>query len=153
MKEIKAISDGIFPIGEETLTEYRKYYSGVAYEKVLVPYISQTGVTVAHVTYAPGTRNDWHCHHGGQIILALSGLGWHQEEGKPAIPVYPGDVIEIGPNVKHWHGAAANSSYSYLAIKEISTAGPPEWFGPVSEEEYRILGGILTQNGNGEEKD
>lgn len=139
MDEKKAVSDGIFEIGEETVEAFRKYYSGTAYEKILVPYTSATGVTVAHVTYAAGCRNDWHLHHGGQLVLALSGKGWHQEEGKEAIQVRPGDVIEIGPNVKHWHGAAEDSSYSYLAIKEISTAGMPEWFGPVPEDVYRAL--------------
>lgn len=139
MQEKTVASDGIFELGDKTLEAYRKYYSGTAYEKVLVPYSSQTGVTVAHVTYAAGCRNDWHSHHGGQLVLALSGKGWHQEEGKPAISVEPGDVIEIGPNVKHWHGADRDSDYSYLAIKEISTAGRPEWFGPVTEEEYQAL--------------
>lgn len=87
-KEI--VSDGIFPLGEEVLSAYKKFYSGKAYEKILVPYSSKTGVTVAHVTYAPGTRNDWHTYHGGQLILALSGKGWHQEEGKEAVQVAPG---------------------------------------------------------------
>lgn len=139
MDDMKIQSDGIFELGEVTLEAYRKYYSGTAYEHVLVPYTSETGVTVAHVTYAAGCRNDWHLHHGGQLILALSGKGWHQEEGKEAVPVHPGDVIEIGPNVKHWHGAAKDSYYSYLAIKEISTAGKPEWFGPVTDETYDAL--------------
>lgn len=139
MKDMKIQSDGIFELGWETLEAYRKYYSGTAYEKVLVPYTSATGVTVAHVTYAAGCRNDWHLHHGGQLILALSGKGWHQEEGEEAVPVHPGNVIEIGPNVKHWHGAAKDSCYSYLAIKEISTAGKPEWFGPVTDEVYDTL--------------
>lgn len=133
------ISDGIFPVGEETHPMFRQYYSGTCYEKVLVPYNSSTGVTVAHVTYEAGCRNDWHLHHGGQLVLALSGEGWHQEEGKPAVPVKPGDVIEIGPGVKHWHGAAKGSSYSYLAVKEIATAAAPEWFGPVTDEEYEAL--------------
>ena len=89
------ISDGIFPLGEPTLAAFRQYYSGAAFEKVLVPYTSPTGVTVAHVTYEKGCRNDWHSHPGGQLLLALSGKGWHQERGKPAVPVLPGDVIEI----------------------------------------------------------
>lgn len=139
MCEKSVVSDGIFELGEETLEAFRKYYSGKAYEKVLVPYTSPTGVTVAHVTYSAGCRNDWHSHHGGQLVLGLSGKGWHQEAGKAAVPVLPGDVIEIGPNVKHWHGADRDNCYSYLAIKEISTAGMPEWFGPVTEEEYRAL--------------
>lgn len=139
MQKNEIVSDGIFELGGETLEAYRKYYSGTAHEKVLVPYTSPTGVTVAHVTYGAGCRNDWHSHPGGQLVLALSGKGWHQEEGKPAVPVLPGDVIEIGPNVKHWHGADRDSCYSYLAIKEISTSGAPEWYGSVTDEEYQAL--------------
>lgn len=138
-KSEPVLSDGIFPLGEPTQEAFRPYYSGAAYEKVLVPYTSATGVTVAHVTYEKGCRNDWHSHHGGQLVLALSGKGWHQEAGKPAVPVRPGDVIEIGPGVKHWHGADKDSSYSYLAIKQIATSAMPEWFGPVTDEEYRRL--------------
>lgn len=132
-------SDGIFPLGESTPEAFQRYYSGSAFEKVLVPYTSATGVTAAHVTYDKGCRNDWHNHPGGQLILALSGQGWHQEEGKPAVSVHPGDVIEIGAGVKHWHGADKDSCYSYLAIKQIATSGMPEWFGPVTEEEYAVL--------------
>lgn len=139
MHKENVASDGIFPLGEEVLETYRQYYSGTAYEKVLVPYTSPAGVTVAHVTYEAGCRNDWHSHKGGQLVLALSGKGWHQVEGEPAIVVLPGDVIEIGPGVKHWHGADRDTGYSYLAIKEISTSAAPEWFGPVTDEEYTTL--------------
>ena len=133
------VSDGIFPLGEEILPAFRQYYSGPAYEQVLVPYDSCTGVTVAHVTFAPGSRNDWHSHPGGQLILVLSGKGWHQEAGKAPVMVRAGDRIEIGPNVRHWHGAAADSSYSYLAVKATATSGMPSWFGPVSDVEYGQL--------------
>jgi quercetin dioxygenase-like cupin family protein len=43
-----------------------------------------------NVTFEPGCRNNWHKH--------------------------PGDVVEIFPNVKHWHGAAADSWFAHLAI-------------------------------------
>ena len=137
------ISDGIFPLGEPTLAAFRQYYSGAAFEKVLVPYTSPTGVTVAHVTYEKGCRNDWHSHPGGQLLLALSGKGWHQERGKPAVPVLPGDVIEIAPGVVHWHGADKDSDYSYLAVKVIATSGMPGWFGKLSDEEYETLYSVV----------
>lgn len=129
----------IFPSGDLVLEPYRKYYTGTCYEKVMVPYTSQTGCTAANVTFAPSTRNDWHSHHGGQLLLVIAGEGWYQEAGKEAQRLKPGDVIEIAPGVKHWHGAVKNSWYVHVAIKEISTAGAPEWFGPVTDEEYERL--------------
>lgn len=129
-------SGGIFPLGERTTEQFRQYYTGTCFEKILAGGTSVTGVTAAHVTYEAGCRNDWHSHPGGQLLLALSGRGIHQEDGKPAVFVNPGDVIEIGPNVKHWHGASKDSCYSYIAVKEISTAGMPRWYGPVSDTDY-----------------
>ena len=140
MQNNSIVSDNIFPLGEGVHPAFQQYYTGgPVFEKVLAPYDENTGVTAAHVTYGPGSRNHWHSHPGGQLILALSGEGWHQEEGKEAVVVRPGDVIQIGPNVKRWHGAVADSSYSYLAIKEVSTAGWPTWYDAVSEEEYQRL--------------
>ncbi len=40
-----------------------------------------------------------------------------QEWGKPARELHPGDVVNIPAGVKHWHGAASNSWFSYLAIE------------------------------------
>lgn len=34
-----------------------------------------------------------------------AGEGWHQEEGKRAQLLKPGDVVAIHEGVKHWHGA------------------------------------------------
>jgi len=61
------------------------------------------------VTFEPGCCNSWHKHPGGQILLVAGGRGYYQEEGKPAQELRPGDVVEIRPNVKHWHGAAPDS--------------------------------------------
>lgn len=45
---------------------------------------------------------------------------------KPARGLHAGDVIEILPNVKHWHGAAADSWCVHLAIEADVSAGPAE---------------------------
>ncbi|MBO5562976.1 MAG: antibiotic biosynthesis monooxygenase, partial [Bacteroidales bacterium] len=64
----------------------------------------------ANVTFEPGCRNNWHIHHGAvQVLICVSGRGWYQEWGKPAVPLTPGTIIEIPEGVKHWHGAAADS--------------------------------------------
>ena len=55
-------------------------------------------------------RNNWHIHHkGGQILLVTGGRGYYQEWGKEAQELKAGDVVNIPPEVKHWHGAAPDS--------------------------------------------
>ena len=56
----------------------------------------------------PGARSNWHSH-GGMVILVTGGVGYYQEEGKPAQIIRKGDVIESAPSVRHWHGAAPGS--------------------------------------------
>ena len=46
---------------------------------------------------------------GGQLLICVDGEGWYQEEGKPAQSLSVGDVVTIPANVKHWHGAKADS--------------------------------------------
>ena len=50
---------------------------------------------VAGVTFAPGCRNSWHSHEGGQLLLCTSGRGYYQETGKSIRLLLPGDVVKI----------------------------------------------------------
>lgn len=103
-----------FPLGEENVA-YSKYFSGNSYLARLTK-DGKLGVPIANVTFAPGCRNNWHSHTGGQILITVGGVGYYQEKGKPAQMLKPGDVVEIAPNVVHWHGAAPDSWFSHLAI-------------------------------------
>ena len=99
----------------------------------------------ANVTFEPGCRNNWHIHHavsgGGQILLCTAGEGWYQEEGKEAVSLVPGSVVVIPAGVKHWHGAKADSWFSHIAFEAPGEGCRNEWCEPVSDEEYRRLGG------------
>ena len=129
----------IFPIGEPTAA-YAKYFIGNSY---LAP-ISKEQIPFNNVTFEPRCRNNWHIHHatsgGGQMLVCVAGRGWYQEEGKPAVPVFPGDVIHIPANVKHWHGAAADSWFAHLAFEIPGENTSNEWLEPVSDDEYSQLG-------------
>ena len=48
----------------------------------------------------------------------------------------PGKVINIPPEVKHWHGAAADSWFSHLAIEVDGEETSNEWLEHVSDEDY-----------------
>lgn len=128
----------IFPIGEPN-TAYAKYFIGNSY---IAP-VSASQVNVANVTFEPRCRNNWHIHKaksgGGQMLIGVAGRGWYQEEGKPAQQILPGTVIHIPANVKHWHGAAADSWFAHLAFSVPGEKTSNEWLEPVTDEEYDKL--------------
>ncbi len=137
----------IFPIGEPN-TAYAKYFIGNSY---LAP-ISKEQIQFSNVTFEPGCRNNWHIHRatkgGGQMLVCVAGKGWYQEEGKPAVQMVPGDVIHIPANVKHWHGAAADSWFAHLAFEVPGENCSNEWLEPVSDEEYESLSVKGTASGS-----
>ena len=53
--------------------------------------------------------------------------------------LHPGDVINIIPGVKHWHGAAPDSWFSHLAVEVPGENCRSQWCEPVSEEDYQKL--------------
>ena len=73
---------------------------------------------------------------GGQILVCVAGRGFYQEWGKPAQELRPGDVVNIAPGVKHWHGAAPDSWFSHLALEVPGEEASNEWLEPVGDEEY-----------------
>ena len=101
---------------------------------------STQSVGIFNVTFEPKCRNNWHIHHsengGGQILICVAGRGYYQEWGKKAIEMLPGDVVNITANVKHWHGASADSYFSHLAIEVPGKNTSNEWLEAVSDEEY-----------------
>lgn len=94
------------------------------------------GCTVSNVTFAPGCRNSWHSHKGGQLLLCTSGKGYYQEKGKPIQLLLPGDVVKIAPDVVHWHGAAPDSEFTHIAIGTQLDKGGVTWLEPVTDDEY-----------------
>ena len=128
----------VFPIGAPN-DAYAAYFTGKSY---LAP-VSSSQVGIYNVTFEPGCRNNWHIHHaktgGGQILVCVAGRGWYQEAGKPAQLLVPGDVVNIPPEVKHWHGAAPDSWFSHLAVEVPGTETSNEWCEPVTDEAYPKL--------------
>ena len=97
----------------------------------------ELNVPMFNVTFEPGCRNSWHSHKGGQILIATAGIGYYQEQGQPARRLFPGDIVEIAPDVEHWHGAAADSWFAHIAIECNPQSNAAIWFDPVSDEQYR----------------
>ena len=132
---------GIFGMGEPN-TGFAQYFIGNSYLKpVIAP--GEGYLPIFNVTFEPRCRNNWHIHHaskgGGQVLICVEGHGWYQEEGKPARALKPGDIVEIPANVKHWHGAAADSWFSHLAFDCPGEDTSNEWCEPVTDEAYDAL--------------
>ena len=127
---------GVFEPGNPLPEKFSKYFIGQAYLNPL----TDKGGPIANVTFSPGCRNNWHVHRGGgQILLVTGGRGWYQEWGKAPQALKPGDVVNIAPEVKHWHGAAADSWFSHLAVEIPAENSSNEWLEPVDDEQYSKL--------------
>ena len=94
-------------------------------------------VSGATVTFEPGARTAWHTHPLGQTLVVTSGCGWVQQEGRPVEEIRPGDVVWFPPGVKHWHGAAATTAMTHIAIQEKLNGSPVTWMEKVTDEQYR----------------
>lgn len=121
---------------------YAQYFTGQSYLKPLTT-PGACPVFLANVTFEPGCRNNWHIHHaakgGGQILVCVAGRGYYQEWGKAPLELHPGDVVNIPPEVKHWHGAAPDCWFSHLAVEVPGEGTSNEWCEPVPEEAYKEL--------------
>lgn len=135
---------GDWPKGSPN-THFAQYFTGNSHLAPIKPKNlsaeEQSVQSYSNVTFEPGCRNNWHIHHGAhQILICVSGKGWYQEWGKPAIPLQPGDIIDIPEGVKHWHGAHRDSWFQHIATHvKTSDKVSNEWLEEVSDEEYHNI--------------
>lgn len=131
----------IFGLGEPN-EAFAEFFIGQSYLNPLVDF-EKSAVFLANVTFEPGCRNNWHIHHatsgGGQILICVAGEGWYQEDGKEALSLKPGMVVEIPAEVKHWHGAKKDSWFSHIAVEVPGEDTSNEWLEEVSDEYYNNL--------------
>jgi len=91
----------------------------------------------ARVTFEPGARTAWHTHPFGQILIVTAGSGRVQQWGGPIEEIRQGDVVRIPPGLKHWHGAAATTGMTHIAIQEHLDGKTANWMEKVSDGQYR----------------
>ena len=125
----------MFPQGEPLPEQFSKYFTGQAWLARLTT-DAALNVPVSNVTFSPGCRNNWHSHTGGQLLIVVVGRGYYQEKGRPARELLPGDVVEIAPDVVHWHGAAPDSWFSHLAVECNPATNVNTWLEPVDDAQY-----------------
>lgn len=121
---------------------YARYFIGNSYLNPLVA-PGQAPLFLANVTFEPGCRNNWHIHHaekgGGQMLICTAGEGWYQEEGKEPVSLHEGSFVYIPAEVKHWHGAKADSWFSHISLEVPGEDCRNEWLEPVTDEVYGRL--------------
>jgi quercetin dioxygenase-like cupin family protein len=113
------------------------YFTGAVRVDPLFQAPEPARVLGGHVTFEPGARTAWHTHPLGQTLIVTSGLGWAQRWGGQREEIRPGDVIWFPPGEKHWHGAAATTAMTHIAIVEQRNGKSTDWMEKVGDEQYR----------------
>lgn len=133
--DIDKESELVFPKGEKLISNN---FTGTAWFAPLIASDSLNFNAVGNVIFEPGARTNWHFHPAGQIILAISGVGYYQEKGSPMRTLHKGDAVKCPPNIPHWHGASPDQEFVQIAITGRAL-GPTEWLEPVTDEEYNSI--------------
>ncbi|MCP1300379.1 cupin domain-containing protein [Chryseobacterium sp. S0630] len=134
---METFNTNIFPKGEKAPSDY--FSGGIAWVHILKPNEDNLNCQIGNVIFEPGCRNNWHSHGGGQILIVTAGKGYYQEKGKPVQILNPGDIVNIPPDVIHWHGAAPDNDLTHIAINTNTQNGIVEWMEPVTDEEYNNI--------------
>ena len=127
-------SDCIFEFGNDVSS----FFTGTAYMRNLVPLDDTYNFPEANlITFAPDSRSSWHTH-GGMYVIGVGGVGLYQEEGKDAIIIRKGDVIQIPAGVKHWHGSTKDNWFQQIVVYDKNWKAPSDSHsgGEVTAEEF-----------------
>jgi len=143
-----AQDSSIFSLGEISTTDN---HTGTVWLKELNVPDSVFNLSLAHATFAPGAKLDWHIHPAGQYLLIIEGTGYYQERGKPIQIVHKGDVIKCLPGVEHWHGAAPETNFGYIGATPVQK-GKTIWLQRVTDEEYNQVNYSTMNSENAEQE-
>ena len=113
-----------------------EYFTGVVRMDPLNSPPEPARVAMVHVTFEPGARTAWHTHPLGQTLIVTSGCGRVQCDGGPVEAIHAGDVVWFSPGEKHWHGAAATTAMSHIAVQEKQGGTAVQWLEHVTDAQY-----------------
>lgn len=130
------VLDPIFTQNPATGDFLTKFFTGDVTVNMMLGNDENNEYSIANVQFSPSARTNWHTHPKGQVLLVLAGKGYYQEEGKPVRELSKGDVVNIPPNVNHWHGAQPNSEFVHVAITNYKDGQNVFWGEHVTDEEY-----------------
>jgi 4-carboxymuconolactone decarboxylase len=95
------------------------------------------GVGATRRRFEAGARTAWHSHPNGQLLFVQEGRLRMQRRGQAIKEIGQGESDFTGPNVEHWHGAAASTPLTHVAV---GFGGETKWLDKVTDEEYAGLG-------------
>jgi quercetin dioxygenase-like cupin family protein len=133
----EALMKIINPAEQPSNSAPAEFFTGVVTVTPLIKGEEPSCLTCASVAFQPGARAAWHTHPKGQLLIVTDGAGLIQEWGKLIRKIQIGDVIWTPPHVKHWHGAALETSMTHTAIQETLDGKNVEWLEKVSDEQYQ----------------
>lgn len=128
-----------FPLGQKI--ESDSFIGSVYISSMITPDETYNFPATNNIIFEPGARSSWHSH-GGMVILVTGGVGYYQEEGRPAQIIREGDVVEIPEGVRHWHGATPDSWFSQIVIFDAFYTpedGEAQAEEPVTDAAYEAL--------------
>jgi quercetin dioxygenase-like cupin family protein len=115
-------------------------FTGDVYVTSIYSGTEPSRMTVALVRFTPGAHTNWHRHAVGQTLHVTEGVGLVGTRDGSVVRVRAGDTVVCPPHEEHWHGAAADTFMSHLAMLENlpDVGDPTTWLEPVPDEAYDI---------------
>jgi quercetin dioxygenase-like cupin family protein len=95
--------------------------------------LEPAGVGAARRRFEAGARTAWHSHPNGQLLFVQEGRLRLQKRGQAIKELDAGESDFTGPNIVHWHGAAAATPLTHVAV---SFGGETKWLEKVTDDEY-----------------
>jgi quercetin dioxygenase-like cupin family protein len=123
--EVAPGAEGIFERGDDAR------FTGEVWLRGTIADPDGTNLGVVH--FSPGARTHWHRHPGGQFLYGISGRGRVRTRGEQGHHLLPGDVVHVGPDEWHFHGASRDAPMVHVAV---NGGGTPEWAEAVTDAEF-----------------
>jgi quercetin dioxygenase-like cupin family protein len=114
-------------------------FTGDVYVTTIYNGTGPSRMSVSLVRFTPGAHTNWHRHAVGQTLHVTEGVGLVGTPDGSVLRVRAGDTVACPPDEEHWHGAAADTFMSHLALLEALPGGqdPTTWLEPVPDEPYQ----------------
>jgi quercetin dioxygenase-like cupin family protein len=123
---------------QPTVKTPAEWFTGDVYMTPIYRGTEPSRMSVSLVRFTPGARTNWHRHAVGQTLHVTEGVGLVGTRDGSVVRVRAGDTVICPPDEEHWHGAAADTFMSHLAMLENLPDGgdPTTWLEPLPDEDY-----------------
>ncbi|MCB1833637.1 MAG: carboxymuconolactone decarboxylase family protein [Geminicoccaceae bacterium] len=122
--------------GAETFAGPQENFTGTATVGPLFTAPGPAALRGGVVRFEAGARTAWHTHPLGQTLYVTEGCAWVQTEGGEIIAAGAGDIVQIPPETRHWHGASPDAAMEHLALLEAVDGNSTNWMEKVDAETY-----------------